>query len=203
MEPVGEHVVDERAFGRHQRGILGLIVGQLRRVVRRDRLNRRQRVLAGDLDLPHMADVEDAGPGSDRQVLVDDAGVFDWHVPAAELDHPSAKRTVLRVQGRFLERAGRRLGHRVDQRSAGASCRPPAGPALNQGSRTAALCEHVRVRHNHSTVLCRSQTGQERGNMSRSRTVVSRERRFTRGLSWICRDLDASRTLLCCPRFRA
>ena len=82
-------------------------------------LDRRQRVLAGDLDLAHVADVEQPGPRAHGQVLVGDAGVFDRHVPAAELDHAGAKRSVPGMEWRLLERTGWRLGHRVDQRSAG------------------------------------------------------------------------------------
>jgi hypothetical protein len=33
-----------------------------------------------------VADIEKPGPGADREVLVDDALVFDRHLPAEELD---------------------------------------------------------------------------------------------------------------------
>ena len=73
-------------------------------------LDRGQRVRAGDLDLPHVADVEQPGARAHGHVLVDDAGVFDRHVPAAELDHAGAERAVPGVERRLLE--GRRAGLR-------------------------------------------------------------------------------------------
>ena len=44
-------------------------------------------------------------------VLVGDAGVFDRHVPAAELDHARAERPVPRVERRLLEGARNSLSH--------------------------------------------------------------------------------------------
>jgi hypothetical protein len=39
-----------------------------------------------------------------RVVLGDDAGIFDRHVPAAEIDHTRAQRTVYGVERGLLER---------------------------------------------------------------------------------------------------
>ena len=119
VQPVCQHVVDERALRRGQRRILRLTVRELGGVVRGDLLDRGKRVLAGNLDLPHVADVEHPGAGAHRQVLLADAAVLDRHIPPAELDHASPKRAVPGVERRLFERAGGRLGHRVDLRSAG------------------------------------------------------------------------------------
>ena len=81
------------------------------RVVARDVLDGLERVAAGDLDLAHVADVEEARARPDGLMLVDDAGVFDGHVPAAVLDHAGAERPVARVERGLPERAGERLRH--------------------------------------------------------------------------------------------
>jgi hypothetical protein len=110
-EAVDQEIVDEGALGRQQPGVLRLPHLQLRRVVGRDALDRRQGVLAGDLDLSHMTDVEHAGAGADGIVLDDDARVLDGHVPAAEWDHLRAGGAVTSVERRFLERCLGRLFH--------------------------------------------------------------------------------------------
>ena len=66
-------------------------------------LDRLQRVGAGDLDLAHVRDVEQPGPRADGHVLVDDARVFDGHVPAAELDHARTERAMPRVERGLLQ----------------------------------------------------------------------------------------------------
>ena len=86
-------------------------IGEPRGVVRGDVLDRLQRVAAGDFDLAHVADVEQPGARAHRHVLVGDAGVFDRHVPAAELDHPRAERAMSRVERGLLESARNSLSH--------------------------------------------------------------------------------------------
>ena len=86
---------------------------QLAGIVAGDVLDGAESVAAGNLDLPHVADVEEPGGGADRHVLLDEAGVLDRHVPAAELDHASAQRSMAGVQGRLLQCSGCRLGHWV------------------------------------------------------------------------------------------
>ena len=102
-EAVDEQVVDERALRRQQAGVLRL--PDLRAStasLRRDALDGGERVLAGDLDLAHVADVEEPGARAHRHVLVDDAGVLDRHVPAAERDHPGARREWRALSGVFF-----------------------------------------------------------------------------------------------------
>ncbi len=108
--PVDQHVVDERTFRGRQRGIVRLPDLQATGVVARDPLHRGERVLAGNLDLAHVADIEQPGPGSDRHVLVGDAGVLDRHVPAGVRHHPRIRGAMPGVQWCLAERGGR-IGH--------------------------------------------------------------------------------------------
>ena len=127
---------------------------------------------AGQLDLAHVADVEQPGARADGQVLVGDAGVFDGHVPAAELDHASAGRPVPGVEWSLLERRravsttspndnrthrGRRpvkvpsaqrgrTGRRSDR---GSQCRPALSALMPSrfGQRQRSTHEHHHERH--------------------------------------------------------
>ena len=112
-EAIHEQVVDERAGRRHQAGVLRLTDGEPAGVVRRNALHGRQRVLAGDLDLAHVADVEEAGARPHGGVLGHDAaaGILDGHVPAAERNHFRAGSTVTSVERRLLERSFGGLFH--------------------------------------------------------------------------------------------
>ena len=110
-EAVDEQVVDERALRRQQAGVLRLPHGKLRCVVGRDALDGGERVLAGDLDLAHVADVEQPGAGAHRGMLVRQAAVLDRHVPAAERNHPGSGGAVASVERRFLESGGSGLFH--------------------------------------------------------------------------------------------
>ena len=64
-EPVDEQVVDKCAVRRHEAGVLGLTDGEPRGVVRRNPLDGGQSILAGDLDLAHVADIEETGARAD------------------------------------------------------------------------------------------------------------------------------------------
>ncbi len=110
-ETIDEQVVHERAAVCHQPGVLRLADLELRRIVGRDALNRGQGVLAGDFDLAHVAHVEQPGSFANRQMLGDDARVFDGHVPAAKGHHPGAGGAVTSVERRLLERRGGSLFH--------------------------------------------------------------------------------------------
>ena len=101
-EAVDQQVIDERALRRQQTGVLRLSDGELRRVVGRDALDRGERVLAGDLDLAHMADVEDSSAVADGGMFVREAAVLDRHVPSAERDHSGARHAVTGIERRLL-----------------------------------------------------------------------------------------------------
>ena len=102
-QAVHEQVVDERPVRHHEAGVLGLPDAQPGCVVARDPLNRYERVGAGDLDLAHVADVEQPRARSHGQVLGGDAGVLHGHVPAGKRHHPGAERNVPSVESRFLD----------------------------------------------------------------------------------------------------
>ncbi len=96
--------------GREQRGVVRLAVLEARRIVHGDVLHGGQRAGAAELDLAHVADVEEADAGAHRHVLGDQAaagtGIFDGHVPAAEVDHLGLECAVRGVEGGLLERGG-------------------------------------------------------------------------------------------------
>ena len=78
---------------------------------RRSRCDRGERVLPGDLDLAHVADVEQPGPRAHRHVLGGDARVLDRHVPAGERHHAGVGSAMARVQRGFAELGDGRVGH--------------------------------------------------------------------------------------------
>jgi hypothetical protein len=43
------------------------------------------------MNLAHVADIEKPGLPAHRQMLIDDALIFNGHLPAEKLDHPSAQ----------------------------------------------------------------------------------------------------------------
>jgi hypothetical protein len=53
-----------------------------------------QSLRPSNASLSHVTDIEEPGPLSHRQVLVDEAAVLHRHVPAGKIDHP---RTALDV----------------------------------------------------------------------------------------------------------
>ena len=110
-EPVDEQIVDKSALRRRQRGVLRLPHFELGSVVRRDALDGGKRILAGDLDFPHVADVEHPRPLADGHVLGRDPGIFHGHFPAAEWHHARARGAMASVQRGFLEGCGRGLFH--------------------------------------------------------------------------------------------
>ena len=111
-EFVGQHIIDERAVWRRQCGVMRLMGREARDVVGGDALHGVQRIAAGDLELTHVADVEQSGAAADRKMLGGEAGVFDGHVPAAELNHARAERPVPCIERSLLEGAWNCLSHR-------------------------------------------------------------------------------------------
>ena len=74
-------------------------------VVGGDEIGQARGFRPADLDLAHVADVEQADRRAHGLVLVDDAGVLHGHVPAAEIDHPGAQRAMDGIQRR-VRRSG-------------------------------------------------------------------------------------------------
>ena len=110
-EAVDQQVVHEGALLGGQAGVLDLADLQLRGVVARDPLDGGEGIIAGHLDLAHVADVEQAGAGPHGQVLVGDAGILHRHVPAAVRHHPGAKRDVACVERGLLQSGRLDLTH--------------------------------------------------------------------------------------------
>ena len=101
---VDQDVVDETAVSIEQRRILGLAELEFRRVVDGDVLHQIERLRAAHFDLAHVADVEQSHALAHGAMLVEDACVFDGHVPAAEVDHLGAYGTMDGVE-RSLEQS--------------------------------------------------------------------------------------------------
>ena len=104
VEPVGDQVVDDPAVLVRQQRVLRAAGRDAVEVVREQALEQLVRARALDLELAHVADVEDAAIGAHRAMLRDDALVLDRHLPAGERDHPRAERDVPVVQRGALQR---------------------------------------------------------------------------------------------------
>ncbi len=65
-----------------------------------------QRFGAGDIDLAHVAYIEDADALAHGEVLFDQRRVLDGHVPSAEIHHFGARRAMDRVEGGGLQGGG-------------------------------------------------------------------------------------------------
>ena len=91
-----EEVIDDAPVGIEERGVLDLSIDQLCRIVGGQPLDQRQRVASTDLDLPHMAHIEEADAGPHRQVLLNGSRrVLHRHLPPSEIDETSAEPAVL------------------------------------------------------------------------------------------------------------
>jgi hypothetical protein len=84
---VHDYVVDKGSIRIQHRRVMGLAHLQLRGVVHAQPLHGSQRSGPAKLDVSHVRDVEEADAGAHGHVLGDQAGVLDWHIPSAEVDH--------------------------------------------------------------------------------------------------------------------
>src|SRR5262249_6786862 len=82
-------------------GVDRLAVDGLREVVGDERVGRLEGALAFELDFSHVRDVEEAGGGTHRFVLGDDARVLNGQLPAREVDH-AAVQLLVRSEERSL-----------------------------------------------------------------------------------------------------
>ena len=73
-----------------ERRVLRLADRETPGVIAGQRLNRGQGIPPRQLDLSHVADVEQAAARAHRLVLVENALVLHRHIPAGEIDHPAA-----------------------------------------------------------------------------------------------------------------
>ena len=95
-------------------------------VVGDEALEEVERAGAFEVELAHVADIEEASALADGAMLVEDAGVLDGHLPAAELDEPRAEGDVPVVEGGAFE--GCRAA--VLRHAGRSSCEAGAGVAI-------------------------------------------------------------------------
>ena len=101
---VDQDIVHEAAVIVEQAGVVRLADLQLPDAVGGDEIGELRRLRPADLDLAHVADIEEPGGGADGVVLVDDSGVLDGHVPASEIDHFGPQGAMNRIQRSSAER---------------------------------------------------------------------------------------------------
>src|SRR6266540_1719643 len=124
-------VVDDRAVRVTQQGVLDLAHVQSRHVVGGQMLERGEGPGALDLELAHVAHVEEPDGAPHRAVLLDDARVLHRHVPAAEGHHARPGLDV-----RLMER-GALEGGRVHAFGSQSRSGLTLHPALSSASRAA------------------------------------------------------------------
>src|SRR5215469_5005572 len=97
-KPMHDHIVDEGSLGIKQRRVLRLPNREAGSVVHGNVFDSGERPWPGESDIAHVADVKNADPGAHCQVLGDNAGVLNRHIPAVELDHFCAQFSMNGVQ---------------------------------------------------------------------------------------------------------
>ena len=107
-------VVDDAALRRAENRVLNLADVERAHVVRGQRLERRERALTVDLELAHVAHVEEAHRRAHRAMLLQDSAILHGHVPPAEFHHSRARFDMGVVERSSLERGvhGRSVDHR-------------------------------------------------------------------------------------------
>ena len=110
-QAVDDEIIDDAAVRRADHRILGATDIQARGI--RDEGGRQglAGVLAHDVQLAHVRQVEQPDPLADGPVLLDDRAVLNRHEPAAELDQPGAELAVLVAQGRDVDLRLEGVGH--------------------------------------------------------------------------------------------
>ena len=113
---VHQQIVDDPAVRVTHRGVehpAGIKFGH---IVRHEVIQKPTRFRSADIDLPHVAHVEQARGSPDRFVLLQDAAILHRHLPAREVDQPRAVGCMEIPERRALEFtharsiAGRRRG---------------------------------------------------------------------------------------------
>src|SRR5580700_1282903 len=103
-----QHVVHEAAMLVEQSGVLDLARLEAAGGVGGDEIGELKRLRAGDVDLAHVADIEDSDALADSEVLLDQRGILDGHVPTAEVHHFGASGAMDGVEaGGFERRSGK------------------------------------------------------------------------------------------------
>jgi hypothetical protein len=135
--PVDDEIVDHRAALVAEQRVERAAVFEAADVVGHQVVGDRPGVLAGEPELAHVADVEEPRRAPHGEVLVDDPGVLDRHLPAGEGHQPAAERAVVVVEGRAAE-GGFGVGH-------GAPLPRPSGCVTPSGAAAAFGPERVRA----------------------------------------------------------
>ena len=99
-EAVRDDVVDEAAARVEQAGVDRLAIGDARQIVGDEPVRRFERALALELDLAHVADVEEARLRANGFVLGDETGVLHRELPTGEVDEAASELLVGGVQRR-------------------------------------------------------------------------------------------------------
>src|SRR5687767_8845878 len=91
VEPVDDEVVDDPAVGIAQHRVLRLANDKGTRIAHHRVTQDGDGLLAGDLELAHVREVEQADGGSDGAVLLDDRAVLHRHLIAGEGHHSGSE----------------------------------------------------------------------------------------------------------------
>jgi hypothetical protein len=84
---VDKQVVHDAALPGAHEGVEDGPIAHFADIVGEDILQKRARAFALEVDFPHVADIEEAHAVTDRQVLLDNAGVLNGHTPTREGHH--------------------------------------------------------------------------------------------------------------------
>src|SRR6266851_4163762 len=103
-EAVDDEVIDRATVGSAHQRVLGLAVGEARGRICQRMLEQRERPRPAQVELPHVAQVENAGGRAHRQVLFDYAAIVERHVEAAKLRHSRAELAMQTEKGGVLDR---------------------------------------------------------------------------------------------------
>src|SRR6266852_3454851 len=103
-KPIDDEIIDRAAVGRTHQRVLGLAVNEARGRIGERMLEQRERPRPAQVELAHVAQVENAGGRAHRQVLFDYAGVAERHLEAAKLRHSRAELAMQTEKGGVLDR---------------------------------------------------------------------------------------------------
>ena len=94
VDAVHDDVIDDAATGATQQRVLRLPIAQPVHIVDGEALHRGESARSADFDLSHVADVEEPGVRAHGRVLIENGGVLNRHLPAAEIDEAGAECTM-------------------------------------------------------------------------------------------------------------
>ena len=104
---VDDHVVHDRPSLVAEQAVARLAWGERGDVARHEPIDHRAGAGSGEVELPHVRQVEEAGAAPHRAMLGDDARVLDGHFITGEGDHLRAESRVPLVERRAAQRRRR------------------------------------------------------------------------------------------------